>query len=489
MRRTARDNLFWYRFLPWAVGTAAFFSASSLLFRMLWFDEVLTVNLLMKLPFPRIYFAYEIPNNHIVFTLLEKVWYGTVSAIAGFPYYCFRLVPMFCGAAAIVLLTRKLIRCCGLPAGTLAAGCFAVSCVYALFATAVRGYMTGFLLTVLAVLCAENVVRLGRRRDFLLYFLLTLLSVGTAPTNLAALAAVVLYFLPSGIRRGGHRMRRVIFLAAAPCLALLFFYLPIADKFIGCIRLGEGWHSASSAIYVCYTGMLFPLIGLLPFCAAGAFFIWRKIPRLRLNCICGLLILLLPMAAYGILKVPPFPRVFFPLSAVWLFLAAHAMTGFLHLFRKRKNAAAAVLLIAAAACSFFLQSRMEAAGSFLYDRDGRGDDYIAPYYARASFVPNKLLEYLKEKYRKEGEFRVFATFDSDAPSLVFAGMIADFPEGVLLADALNRPKTLRLQDYPGEKYIICAGEADLEQTLRRFGLRSAVLEKKYGLQHLYRVRE
>ena len=82
MRRTASDNRFWYRILPWIVGLAAVFSASGLLFRMLWFDEVLTVNLLMKLPLHRIYFAYEIPNNHIVFTLLEKLWYSAVSAAA-----------------------------------------------------------------------------------------------------------------------------------------------------------------------------------------------------------------------------------------------------------------------------------------------------------------------------------------------------------------------------------------------------------------------
>ena len=84
MRRTAGENQFWYRFLPWIAGAAALFSASVQMFRMLWFDEVLTVDLLMKLPFFRIYFAYEIPNNHIVFTLLEKLWFGAVSSCIGF---------------------------------------------------------------------------------------------------------------------------------------------------------------------------------------------------------------------------------------------------------------------------------------------------------------------------------------------------------------------------------------------------------------------
>ena len=142
MRRTASENAFWYRVLPWIIGLAAVFSASSLLFRMLWFDEVLTVNLLMKLPLHRIYFAYEIPNNHIVFTLLEKIWYSIVSMVAGFSYFYFRLVPLFCGGAAIVLLVRKMIRSCGLAAGVLVPGVFAVSSVFAMYATAVRGFMT-----------------------------------------------------------------------------------------------------------------------------------------------------------------------------------------------------------------------------------------------------------------------------------------------------------------------------------------------------------
>ena len=137
---------------------------------------------------------------------------------------------------------------------------------------------------------------------------------------------------------------------------------------------------------------------------------------------------------------------------------------------------------------FFFYFKAETCGNFLYDSDGRADDYVAPYYARDSFVPNKVLEYLREKYRAEGEFQAFATFDSDAPSLAFASELMDLPPGLLRMDTLNRPKIFRLQDYPGPKYIICGGEEDLKQTLRRFGFRSAEPEKEFGLQQLYRVR-
>ena len=489
MRRTAAENEFWYRILPWIVGLAALFSASGLLFRMLWFDEVLTVNLLMKLPLYRIYFAYEIPNNHIVFTLLEKVWYSAVSSLTGFSYYYFRLVPMLCGAAAMVLLVRKMIRCCGLPAGILIPGVFSVSSVFAMYASAVRGYMTGFLLTVLALLWAEKVIKRGRRSDYPVYFLLTLLSVGTAPTNLAALAGVVLYYIPLGLRRGRRGIRRLIFLAVSPLISLVLFYLPIADKFLGCIRLGEGWPSAAGAIYAFYTGALFPVAGLLIFCAAGAFFLLRKIPLLRANVLCGLLILLMPLAAYSVMKVPPFPRVFFPLLPVWLFLLAHCLNGFFHWFRFHKKAVVPVFLLQVLVCAAFFSDRSVAVGDFLYGPDGRADDYIAPYYARPSFEPNKMLEYLRRKYQEEGAFHVFAAFDSDPPSLLFACSILDFPENILLADPLNRPKTLRLQDYPGPKYLICGNPGELDMILHRFGFRSAVKEKQFGIQQLYRIVE
>ncbi|MBQ9335678.1 MAG: hypothetical protein IJS14_00070 [Lentisphaeria bacterium] len=482
------DRPFWTRLLPPACAAAAVCSAAELMFRMLWFDEVLTANLIIRLPTARIYFAYEIPNNHIVFTLLEKIWYELVNSFAGFSYIYFRLIPMLCGGLAVFLLTRKLIRSCGMLAGALVPAVFAVSPVFAMYATAVRGYMLGFLLTVLALLCAEKVIRRGSLRDHLLYFLIVLLSVGTAPTDLAALAGVVLYYLPRGVRAGRCGIRRLVFLGLAPFIALAVFYLPILDKFLGCIRLGEGWTSAPSAIYTFYTGALFPLGLLLICCLPGAVRIWRKFPRLRLNCICGVLIILLPLAAYLVMKVPPFPRVFFPLLAVWLMIAAHTLTAGLKAFPRSRRLIAGTYIAVGLVSAFALRFGAETCGNFLYGPGGRGDDYIAPYYARPSFQPEKLLKYLKENVGTDG-YHVFVTFDADAPSVLFAASILDFPENILHADTLNRPKTFRLQDHPGPKYLICETPDDLKRTLLRFDFVSAVPVRTFGRQHLYRITE
>ena len=349
--------------------------------------------------------------------------------------------------------------------------------------------MTGFLLTVLAMFCAEKLIKRTWFRDYLLYFVLSVLAVGVAPSNLAALAGVVLYFLPLGIRFGRRGIRRLIFMAVSPVIALVLFYLPILNKFIGCIRLGEGWPSSSGGIYAFYTGSLFPVAGLLIFCTAGSLFIFRKFPKLRWNLLCGLAILLMPLAAYAVMKVPPFPRVFFPLLPVWLFLFAHSMNGFFHWIQSRQSVVFTVFALQAVFCAAFFSSRAMAVGDILYGPEGRNDDYVTPYYARPSFEPNRLLEYLRKKYQEEGSFHVFAAFDADPPSLVFASSLMEFPEDVLLVDPLNRPKTLRLQDYFGPKYLICGNQPELKRTLDRFGFRSAVEEKQFGIQHLYRVIE
>ena len=165
------------------------------------------------------------------------------------------------------------------------------------------------------------------------------------------------------------------------------------------------------------------------------------------------------------------------------------MNGFFHWVHSRQSVVFTVFALQAVFCAAFFSSRAMAAGDLLYGPEGRNDDYLIPYYARPSFEPNRLLEYLRKKYQEEGKFHVFAAFDADPPSLVFASSLMEFPEDVLLVDPLNRPKTLRLQDYPGPKYLICGNQPELNRTLARFGFRSAVEEKQFGIQHLYRVIE
>lgn len=79
----------WSRRLPFCVTLLLLLSSFTYLFRPFWFDEVLTLdNFVMRPPLSRIYFLYEIPNNHIVFSMLEKVWIDFLALFLNTPFSC-----------------------------------------------------------------------------------------------------------------------------------------------------------------------------------------------------------------------------------------------------------------------------------------------------------------------------------------------------------------------------------------------------------------
>ena len=251
----------WSRRLPFCVTLLLLLSSFTYLFRPFWFDEVLTLdNFVMRPPLSRIYFLYEIPNNHIVFSMLEKVWINFLALFLNTPFFLFRGLSVLAGALAVFLLAKRMVRSCGLYGGGLLCAAFAASSACAIFATGVRGYMLGFLFTVLALLFAEKIVARPTLPGFLGFFLICLLSVGTTPTNLAALEAVAL-FHASFLWKRKRRLPSLLYLFAAPVLALVFFYAPIRGKFLRCLQLGEGWFSAGSAVWNLYASFALILLG------------------------------------------------------------------------------------------------------------------------------------------------------------------------------------------------------------------------------------
>lgn len=481
----------WKKNLPFLLVLAGLFSGTALLFRMLWFDEILTVNLILKLPLEKIYFAYEIPNNHILFTLLEKIWFSLMELLPGQSYIQFRIPVMITGACALFLLSRSLLKKYTLLPVCTVCGAFACSSVWALYSTAVRGYMQGFFLTVCAWILMKQWMRKGSNGIyFLLYGLCCLLSLGTVPSNLAALAGVSLYFLPEAWKKKQWKIWGCSILL--PLLALGIFYGPILPKFLGCIRLGEGWFSRSNAIYVLYTGALFPIAMLLPFVLAGgaaAFCKASKSVRIRIGC--DLLILLMPVGGMLLMKVPPFPRVFFPLTVLWICIAVRYLSlwmAFAGRRRRRRSFSAKLpILLQGIWTVSFLWLEPQTVGNFLYGPDGRGDDYIAPYYAREDFAPGKVIRFIKEQLQSGQTVRYFATFDADAPSLLFAAQMQDLENAVLFMDVLNRPRNLRFELFDGDLYIIAAGEEDLKRSLQRFSFRKGIRIRRFGLQTIYKV--
>ena len=478
----------WKKITPFLLALCGIFYGASQLFRMFWFDEVLTVNLILNLPLEKIYFAYEIPNNHILFTLLEKIWFSAAGTLLPQTYWLFRLAVLLTGGAALFFLSRELLKKYSILPVCAVCGAFAVSSVWAMYSTAVRGYMLGFLLTVLSLITLKRCMRTHHPfRAGILYGICCLLSVATLPSNLAALAGVSLYFFPEAFRKKAWKHWSLsLFL---PPLALGIVYLPILGKFLGCIRLGEGWFSRTNAFYVMYSGAFFPAAVLVIFAMTAGLimFLCCREREVKIQLLCDLLILLLPAGAILFMKTIPFPRVFFPLTAVWLCIGVRYMAYWKRITGKNRMLLWLPLLLQGFWSCFFFQSRAERAGDFLYGSGGRGDDYIAPYYARSDFEPGKVIRFIREQSRDGREVYFFATFDADAPSLLFAAQLQGLEEGILRADTLNRPKTLRFDLLNGEKYIIANGRDDLHRTLARFAFKDALPVKKYGLQKIYKV--
>jgi hypothetical protein len=456
----------WRRRIPFLAALLLVFSALPHLFRPFWFDEVITLeNFVLYPPLFRIYFLYEIPNNHIVFSMLEKLWIELLGIFGAAPLFLFRGLPLICGLLGIFLLAKRMVRSCGPVAGGILCAAFAASPMCGVFATGLRGYMPGFLLTVLAIATAEKIVRKASPASFTLFFLIAVLAVGTTPTDLAALEGAALFHAALLLKRK-RRMGSILYLLTAPVLALILFYMPIRRKFFHCLQLGEGWFSAGSAAWDLYVSFALVLIGLLPFCIAGSIFLWKKYSRLRLTCAAGILLFLLPLPAFFVFKAPAFPRVFFPLFPLWLLLCGYALSAWL------KKHRAFVPLTAQLICTALLLSLTPCIGDLLFG-DARHDDLTLPYYARQDFEPHKIIVLLQERVNAGVRPRLFASFDSDHPSLLFLAACSGVPEEVLLADLPNRPKLLSSDFHGGECYLATADETDLERHMNRFGFRSS----------------
>ncbi len=457
----------WRRRLPFCVTLLLLLSSFTYLFRPFWFDEVLTLdNFVMRPPLSRIYFLYEIPNNHIIFSMLEKLWIDFLALFLNTPFFLFRGLSVLAGALALFLLAKRMIRSCGLYGGGLLCAAFAASSACGIFATGIRGYMLGFLFTVLALLFAEKIVKRPSPPGFLGFFLICILSVGTTPTNLAALEAVALFHAPALWKRK-RRLRSLLYLFAAPVLALVLFYAPIRGKFLQCLQLGEGWFSAGSAVWNLYASFALIFAGSLPFCIAGFFHLRKKYPRLRLMCIAGFLLFLLPLPAFFVFKAPAFPRVFFPLFPVWILTAGYALCAYLKM-TKRSPALKTLPLFLQILCAALLVNTVSHAGDALFG-SGRNDDITLPYYARSGFDPQKVVSLIQERVHAGERPLVFASFDSDYPSVLFYVSCTDLPENTVIADLPNRPKITRLDFHTGKCYLVTGGKNDLEQTMRRFG--------------------
>jgi hypothetical protein len=462
-----------------AVLVAAVWAMRQAMVRDLWFDEALTLLNFALLPDAgRIYFHYAIPNNQILHTMLLHGW------IAFTPVALLRLLPVLTALAALILFYRlfrvRLGALVLLPVLT----AFALSLPFAIYATALRGYMLSLLLVVAALGFALDFARRGDWKNGVGYFLAALLAVGTIPTNLLAFGGVALYALPV-CGRDFYRRKRFWFLAAAPAVALALFYLPIWRQFLAATRLGEGWPDGMLVLATVYGSWLAGLaVFILPTLLGLMPVFGRKNCNWTFSARAG--ILLLPIPAALLFAVAPFPRVFFPMWPLVLLLAAgvlKTLVAWQSRCLRRWSGAAFLLALFVAVLGWGMFLRYEPLQIALSRRFGGAlaDDFYLPYYMRDDFQVRKLFDdYLAT--RPAAAPRIFMSFKSDPWALMWAGRLAGVPGDVWTFDG---PRG-RVAFLPDGSLVILGPDEPVASWEERFHGRLR-MEMKRGRNTVYRL--
>lgn len=387
---------------------------SGSILRPLWFDEALTVLNFALLETPaKIYHSYIIPNNQIIHTIFLHWW------IKLFSFEFLRIFPLLCGSVCLLFLWQ-LRRKSGNLSLAVVLSAWALSFPFAIYSTALRGYMLGAAAVAGGVWMVTRYLECAGKRFLAGWFLFSLLGVGTMPGTLAGLAGAMLYAM-GNCRWNIVKKWRLYLAGIVPLAAFMLFYLPIKDDLLRCAALGEGWQNGSAMLLALGMGIGFTFLPVLLPAGLGMLRKHRFSPK-----ICHLLIWLLPVPAAYVFKVAPFPRVFFPLFPVLALLIAHGMQDFLAMMRQkrgRKYMVTVLVFIIAGIILWTDIARIEscrAAFSALHPLPGGQEDFIDVHFAKNNFDPRGTAQKFKEYF--PGTPMVYATFSSDPWALMYAFM-------------------------------------------------------------------
>ena len=471
------------RWLPLALLVLAVWSLRTAVVRPLWFDEALTLLNFVMLPHPSdIYWNYAIPNNHIFFSYLlrgmaEMCWLFGLGVID--PIW--RSVSLAAAAVAVMVMYRCWKRRCGEISTFLVLACLVLSPAFMIYATAVRGYMVGFLGVLLAMECGRRFMA-GRKLYLLGYALAAALAAATIPTNLLALAAVVLWLVPR-MSRDGRAWRRWLVLALLPLAAFLLFYLPLWTSLLHHLALKEGWRNGWRGASMVYAGLLVPMLPLVllmaPSWCAGALGSWRR----RRFWVIAVLVAA-PLLAVPIFHPYLFPRTFFVWWPLWLYLLAAGLHRCRAWCRRRKvlnlktaGTIPAVLVLIAA--SLWLVPSCVAGLTNWIIQENELDDYFRPYYI-VDYHPEETVQMIKAC---PGE--VYVSFGADQYPLIYYGLL----QGIPMAHWRYDGPRGRVADLTGCGLVILSRNDKPEETVARFGLKGLTLVKTNGYHRIYRPEE
>jgi hypothetical protein len=296
--------------------------------------------------------------------------------------------------------------------------------------------MTGTLFAILTFAAAIDYRRSGKIRDLWPLGFFSLLTAGVAPSNLAALAVVIIYAVgTSELSFSKRNLKQICAIIFTPAAAAVLFYLPIAAKLLKAYQLGEGRKDGDDALMQLAAAAIFTFIVILPIACIGTTVAWKHL-RQRRKIIFGAMIWLLPVPMMLIPETAPFPRVFVPLLPFFAILTAKGIRHAEAAARKRSllcnesrsriYAGVLILIIIIFGAVIYPDTLISQKISAKTAWNPEYDDCFDPHYMRKSHRPdltasNEILQPCKN---------IYMSFNADPWALMFYRQIAGNSSGV-----------------------------------------------------------
>jgi len=438
------------------------------LFRELWFDEALTIGEFMYLPsISAIYQNYIIPNNHIIYTICLRLWNGLyISSFS--PDFYWRLFTVLTAALTVGIMFERWRKRYGMMTLALVLFVFSYSLPFEIYATAIRGYMLSMLWIVLSIEFARAWVFKANWRNGTGYFIFSLLAVGTIPSNLLALAGIVIFFFPYFGFKKVFKWK-FIYLATAPLAATALFYLPISSRVAEILKLHEGWNNGFAVARVVYSSFVIAFFPLIVAAVAGTIIYFSRVKTRKF--LWGLLILLIPLLIVFLRNPAPFPRVFVTLWPLWILLLCAGLRHFVAICRVRKNHLfITVFLLAVSVGWGVLCHNYKDNFARVFHGEQHLDDYFSPYYMAPKHKPFSMIQKIK-KLSGDNEIPVYLSFNAEPCVITLYSRMAGIKSINWIFD---RPRTKVSALAPGTWIVIKKFEFDrgeLENIKKRFGIK------------------
>jgi hypothetical protein len=482
-----------------------------LLNRPIWFDEAWSIMVYTTLPYSKIYLSYGAPNNHILLNILLKFWLDITGGLFPLSEVTFRLFSLLTSLTIVSLMFLFWRKRLGLYATFLTVLCFTVSTPFLIYGTAIRGYMLSLIFVLCGLESGLRFIESGRKKYALLYFLSALAGIAVIPSNIFVFAIIAIF--PPKAR--GFRFDALLrfikerwLLAILPFAGLVLFYGPIWKKLYSAIKNNNGWLHPYAAVEHLYAALLLTLLPVILYTIIARLIYKKRYNKFQnkesadshpgsgnrhnqKNYTMTNILIFIIFAAPALLiisrKPAPFPRVFFQMWPIWLFLAGTGVKRLPALIRstgmniKRTRIP---FIISTLIVVWGISMQLSAPQlSLIFTRKFSQDDFFQPCYMKKNFTP---LETVKSVIKLTGsqKQRVFLSHYSDFPSLIFYGKLKGLTQDFWITDY---PGKNRLKILPkGEKYyFVVKNQQDFSFIKTRFKLKNTKIIKENLVQNIY----